>query len=722
MIKEFGIFGKRGVAGVQVFLMIFSLIAFCYMISFDVVRGDWYSDLPSLEEANALIDSGKKKVSSSNIPSSGRQLSSSDQESYNELLEQLKQNSETGAATTTSTADQSFIAQKLGTTAGSGWSALLSGLQWAAVAYGIGQLVGPIFGLEEDNVDALSWSLAAGAGIYEGFGSAYGTGGEGLWGMGSDFFASGGSNAIFGSLGWGIIVAAIIFAIMYKDTETKEVTFSCLPWQAPNGGEDCELCNDPDFPCSEYRCKSLGATCEIVNQGTTNEMCVNVNPMDTNPPVILPNKDMLTSGYEYTNVKTFPSPSPGFNIISNSRDGCLKAFSPLEFGISIDGEPAQCKIDFNHTESFDDMVSYIGGSNLYAYNHSERLSLPSPGDFQNSSIVLRNGDEMTLFIRCQDRNGNANENEYAVNFCIDPSPDTTPPVIEATSVLNGGCVAENTEKAEVKFYTNEPADCRWSHVNQDYDDMPEKMECKNKIYQVNAMQLYTCTSQLDGIAKDGSSFYIRCEDRATELGSNKMGESFVFNLRGSNGLLLRNLHPNGTITGGVSPMPVELYAETSYGCDNGRAICFYYDTRGQEWLRFGDTDNEDGINTQRLDLGEGSYSYDIKCIDSGGNLVEDSIDFTLNIDIDAPEIARIYEEGGMLKIVTLKNSRCSYTFDNCDFTFEEGTDMPYNNTPIHVTDWNNKKTYYIKCRDEFLNEEADCSVIVKPTDDFFSAV
>jgi len=69
----------------------------------------------------------------------------------------------------------------------------------------------------------------------------------------------------------------------------------------------------------------------------------------------------------------------------------------------------------------------------------------------------------------------------------------------------------------------------------------------------------------------------------------------------------------------------------------------------------------------------------------------------------------------MLKIVTVRDSECSYTFDNCDFTVAEGTQMPYANSTSHVADWNNEKTYYIKCTDKFTGEDAGCSMIVKPS-------
>ncbi|MDH3352931.1 MAG: hypothetical protein OEL87_00605, partial [Nanoarchaeota archaeon] len=518
----------------------------------------------------------------------------------------------------------------------------------------------------------------------------------------------------------GLGVGVVVFLAMYKTTETKIIEFNCMPWQAPVGGDNCEICNDIDLPCSEYRCKSLGQNCEIVNSGTVDEKCVNVNPRDVSPPVIKPNPQELTTGHQYTNVKNSP-PGPGFKIInSESSDGCLKAFTPLEFGITID-EPAQCKIDFNHTTKFDDMISYVGGSNLYLYNHSEHFSLPNAKTIGDSSLVLENGKDLTFFIRCKDKNGNENEAEYAVNFCIDPTPDTTAPRVEATSLTNGGCVAEDQDTAEVRFYTNEPADCRWSSQDQDYENMQNTMTCNGEIYQSNAAQLFTCVSELTGISREDTKFYIRCKDQpgAEENDRNTNKQSFEFSLIGSTGLKLRNIQPNETISGSISPFPVELRAETSFGCNDGQAICKYSATgNANDYVQFFDTNTEDGIHTQRLNLAAGTHQYFVQCVDAGGNLVEDSVTFTLDIDTTAPAIARIYEEDQMLKIITTKDSECSYTFDNCDFSFDEGTIMPYANSSTHVAEWKNDKTYYIKCRDEFRNEEADCSAVVRPTQNF----
>ncbi len=590
---------------------------------------------------------------------------------------------------------------------GGGLDALATGAQWALFAYGVGYMLGSLFGMSKQNTQALATAMAAGFGSYNFFST---------W----DVTAA---NKILANPLFGIGIGVFILILMYRKTDTEIVTFDCLTWQAPSGGNDCEICNYDTLPCSEYRCRSLGQNCELVNKGTTQEKCVNINPRDVNPPVISPNYNVITEGHKYTNVRTSP-PGPGFEIINlESSDGCLKAFTPLKFGITID-EPAQCKIDFNHTTNFDEMTSFIGGSNLYLYNHTEQFSLPGAETLEGSGLILENGKDITFFIRCKDKNGNENTAEYAVKMCIDPSPDTTAPLIKATSIMNSGCVAENQDSVNVEVYTNEPANCRWSFDDQSYENMQNQMICSNELYQINANQLFTCKTALTGISREGTKYYIRCEDQPnSEVNDrNRNRESFVFNLRGSTALKISKLLPNGTVFGAVNPAPIELYVQTLFGCNNGLSICDYSTTGNEgDFIMFYDTNNEDGVSTQKQSLGPGSHKYYIECIDEGGNIARDTIEFILDIDTSAPVIARIYEEEGLLKIVTVKESECAYNFANCDFTFEEGTEMPYANSTNHIAEWNKDKTYYIKCRDEFKNEDADCSAIVRLGENLFGA-
>ncbi|MEI6058861.1 MAG: hypothetical protein WCP89_03760, partial [archaeon] len=241
------------------------------------------------------------------------------------------------------------------------------------------------------------------------------------------------------------------------------------------------------------------------------------------------------------------------------------------------------------------------------------------------------------------------------------------------------------------------------------------------LYQVNALQLYTCRANLTGISRDDTQFYVRCKDKAgaEENDRNANSESYMFSLRGSTGMKMKDLLPNGTLFSSVSPASINLQVQTFFGCDNGKSICYYSTTgREQDYTMFFDTNKEDGFSTQKQELIAGRYNYYYKCVDSGGNVATGSTRFTLDIDTKAPVIARVYEEDKMLKIVTVRESECAYTFNNCDFTFAEGTSMPYANSTSHVAEWKKDKTFYIKCRDAYRNEEADCSMVVRPTDNF----
>lgn len=593
---------------------------------------------------------------------------------------------------------------------------ILTAVQWAAVAYSVGQIIGGMLDFNKKQRNALSYSLAGGTFVWSVLVNAKGK-------ILGDIFTSkigllGITKGGLISFGIGVVVATAIFLATYKDVDVDVITFECKPWQAPVGGDKCELCNSDNYPCTEYRCRSLGQNCKLVNKGTKQEKCVNIAPDDVTPPLITPNVKDLSPGLSYTNVRTSP-PSPGFTIIDkNSSDGCLKAFTPLRFGITTN-EPSQCKIDLNHTKRFEDMANFLGGSNYFKYNHTEKFVLPNKKAFENSSLVLVNGREMTFFLRCRDGAGNYNAAEYAVRFCIDPSPDTTPPRISATSIQNNACVAENQNNITVEFYTNEPAECRWSTIDQDYDSMKNQMSCDNKLYQLNALQLFTCRATLTGITRTKTDFYIRCADQpgSPDNERNKNKESFKFSLRGSNALKLKTLKPNGTIFGSVDPAPVELFVETMFGCNQGRSTCFY-STDKKDYILFFDTNNTDGISTQRLNLPGGNHDIGIRCVDDGGNFIQTSAKFKLDIDTSAPIIVRVYEEDNQLIIKTLRNSQCAYTTKSCDFTFQEGIKMPFDNSTVHAIEWNKKNTYYIKCRDKFRSEEADCSLIVRPTSYF----
>jgi len=606
--------------------------------------------------------------------------------------------------------------------AGSGLDAALGGLMWAGVAYGAGQLIGSLLGLEKEQTQALSLSLAAGVGVGKFVGVIFGKGGAGLDLVGGQGISQ---TSIIGAPGIGIVVAVVVFALTYKDTSEKTVIFECNPWDQPKGGTNCELCNKDsnNFPCTEYKCKSLGAACELLNAGTGNEKCSWVNKNDVTSPIISPNYEALTEGYTYKNVRIRP---PGIGMELTKENGeCIEAFTTIKFGISTN-EPTKCSIDYNHTTSIDNMTWAMGGSNDYEYNHTQILSLPGPTNINNEFPEIKNDGQYSMFIRCEDPNGNSNVDEYAVKFCVDKGPDTTPTRIEATSIINNAPVSYNTEKVNMTLYLNEPATCKWSKEDKDYNVMENTMSCVESITNFNSKMLYTCKGTLTGIEnRKDNDYYFRCKDqpRAQENERNKNTESYKFTIKGTQPLNIIEIGPNGTIEGGASPVAVKLSIETGNGYNDGDSVCYYSTTQNEkDYVKFYTTESYKHEQTQNLV--EGTYTYYYKCLDLGGNTEYNQTTFKVFIDKESPKIVRVKHDSagdetcggaGCLRISTNEESTCTYSTTTCNYETNKGIVMPYDNSKEHYAPWDTNNKYYIKCSDKSGNEPlpTECSIIIK---------
>ncbi len=718
---------KRGLAVSQVFLMILGMVSFAFMVGIGSSAQDDEVSLALTEEAierlqAVVIEPLPSSPAAATLPVPGTVLDIVPLATGTSATG----TSATGTSATGTSANSSNYPLFFKTDVGPLVGHLAEGFVWAVGAAAFVSLVGQLANIGgKDNIDVNAATVSVAGGILAGK-LTYGV----LQGIDGGFWK--GSKATPGNwwgskgvaTGVGVAIAWYLYTSQYEKETVKleSVSFQCMSWQAPRGGEDCDLCNKGPVPCSEYRCKSLGQGCEIENKGTAFEMCVYKGTREVNPPVIKPWDDKLTAGYAYTDVKLSP-PGPGFKIKkTDSVDSCIPAFTPIEFGVITD-KPAQCKIDVEYKDSFDSMATFMGGDNIYKYNHSEFLTLPKAKDIKNSSINLEMGNEMTLYLRCRDSWGNLNQAPYAVRFCVDSAPDATAPQIKATSIETESCVAADRNSTQVSFYTDEPAQCKWGFENQAYDSLPYNMSCTTQVYQVNSMMLYTCNTELTGVKREGTDYYVKCEDRQNEPKNlrNSMAQPVVFRLKGSNPLKLKTVLPNGTIYGGVSPMRVDLRAETLFGCDDNRAVCFY-SSSGLEssYVAFFDTDQTSGIHIQRLDLFAGTHTYFVKCVDAGGNVAISNTTFTLDIDTASPIVTRAYYEDDYLKLVTVRDSDCVYSADSCDFLFEEGILMPYAKSSTHIVAWENDKIFYVKCRDEFRNEPIDCSVVIQPKENFLN--
>lgn len=596
-------------------------------------------------------------------------------------------------------------------------SHLMTGLQWSLFVVGAIQVLGRLFGASDNLVNALSVAAFAGIMAWKGI----------LAVVEQTKWAGGQTGWLWNSAGFiGIGIGAAVFLMMYKEEKQKIVQFTCQPWQAPLGGVNCEKCNGDKFrPCSEYRCRALGQACQLLNAGTGNETCAWVSKFDVNSPKIQPSTDVLRPfGLVYVEDTSVRPPALGVKIVNKSRtDGCLAAFTPLQFGI-MTNEPSQCKIDYTHTKDIKDMQFFLGESNLFEYNHTQLLRLPAPAGPNSTGLPqISNDGTYSWYVRCQDANGNQNVDEYSVSYCIDPSPDTTPPIIESTSIASGNPVRYGADSVPIDVYTNELASCRWSRIDMSYDDMTNNMSCNNYNYQVNANLQYTCSGNLTAITdRTENKFFFRCKDTK----GNVNAQSYPLILKGSQPLDIIRMAPNGTIYGSTTTTTINLQVETSNGASDGKALCYYYTASGlntsldsTKYIQMFETNKF--VSKQSLDLSGGDYRTYFRCLDEGGNVAENYTSFTAVVDKQAPIVSRVYRElPDALKVVTNEDAQCSYSLTTCNFNVANGIAMLYSspdNKEVNLAKWKAGQTYYVKCKDFYGNEPStnQCSIIVGAT-------
>jgi len=683
----------KSVALSQIFILSLSLFSFVFIISeSSVVSAQWFipreASAPSGPNVPLPPGSITGDGGSSGVTTPGTDVPKTDGTSGNTLTDIF---------------DGSWAGAR-----GEFLGALAQGVAYGLTAYIALKMITGLLGVDDGTANAIS--AAGGAGFFAGSFISNLQLGKDLLGVSPTL--------------WGIGVGVIVFALTYKKESQKIYNFQCLPYESPVGGKDCEKCNNDQFrPCSEYRCRSLGQACELVNVGSLDEKCVWVNPNDALSPTITPWTVPLTENHRYTNHDTRPT-SLGTKIVKNgAQNGCLQAFTPLTFGI-ITNEPAQCKIDLEHKNIMDEMQFFFGNTNLYLYNHTQQFSLPSPDSLNAELPELQEDGKYDFFVRCRDKNGNENVDEFAVQLCVDPSPDTTAPIIVDTSIPSDSYVKFGVGSVPIQVYVNEPATCKWSTQDKEYSVMENEMKCATSLTQINARELYTCNTNLTGIVdKKENNFFFRCKDQPSkkEEERNVNVVSYKYNLRGSQNLNIISVAPNGTATGNTNTVPVNLKVVTDDGANEGIAICSFsasglpdsyvlmFETRAVE-------------HTQRLDLTTGDYNYKIKCVDYGGNAAEAEIKFSVKVDTTPPLVTRVYRDSSnnALKIVTNEDSSCAYSLNSCNFNFDEGIELlqiSSSNKKSHYSEWKPNLAYYIKCRDVFDNEPAPnaCSLVASAT-------
>ena len=551
--------------------------------------------------------------------------------------------------------------------------------------------------------------------------------------------------------GMWVYTAYKLVDVIAEDTKVVSVSSQCKPWQAPTLKEEdqCAKCNsdfvDEDNPensyvdengnpininafkkCSEYRCKSLGTSCALINKGTDKELCVSEFKFDVSPPTIEVWKEGTSE--EYRNRITKEGfDQPGFGIKEE-----IPEYQRFNLALKTD-EPSQCKMSFDNGNKFEEMSNTYFGGNIYDYYHIQPIFYASSKNRTTENTLTISTDvdkpkEHKLYVRCQDSQGNSNMNDFVITFTISGAPDITAPVIYGTSIGEEAYITSGQNETRLNLFVNEPGQCKFDLNPAQYNDMKGGTCITSG---VDSLGFYQCKftgepgagpmiKDINSKAGQVKYIYFKCQD--TSKNFNK--EAFRLTLRGSDPLLISEVMTepkavDNEIKTSLITTPVSLIVTTENGAKlNGQSVCKYTQ---QESLKDNYAAMSGGYFTETnssrhkiiLDqLSTGEHKFFIGCSDVAGNLAFNEISFSLTSDVNPPAIVRTYKDSGLqppvFKIELNEEGICK---DNLvQFDFDKEGNLMTKDGNVHISSSEQSNLYYVICRDSFNNTMSQAQI------------
>ncbi len=538
-----------------------------------------------------------------------------------------------------------------------------------------------------------------------------------------------------------LAIVALAISLFAEDYDTYPIKYSCEPWQAPVGGDDCEKCQAGDLPCTKYKCSSLGMSCKWISGGIEHSLCIDNYANDVTPPVI----KVLNVSVNNQELQGDISDT-GFKVTE-----CIDSFSWINVTLKTENElggddHAYCMYDYV-TVHWDDVLAangdlrrvYSRGDGWYSEEHefSEQVSTIHPGIYDLIPGVSEDKGKLNLNVRCMDPKGNSNAEEFRIEFSCITSKDETAPALRKFIPEDGSFIKHGETTRNLVVEMSEPVECKWGSTESvDFDSMAEEMNCFPSVGQDLSESGFpivgTCSDEITGLTEDENIIYIRCRDTNGNTNTedilytfyasqNELNiDSVVLTVHNPRGDPIYDLDDSRTrIFVGGSYSSVDLDVKTSGGSEGGDAECKYqFENSATSSLnRFFNTGNTDRHNTVFTSIPSGDHDLKIICEDSGGNVAEAMAMFELERDSFPPKVVRVFNEGGKLKLITDEEARCYYANDEvraCAFDIDNSTSMSSVFTKNHLTNWNAGEIYFVKCIDLFDTVTPSCAITVNP--------
>lgn len=493
----------------------------------------------------------------------------------------------------------------------------------------------------------------------------------------------------------------------YYDKEKRQevpVSSVCSPWVAPADGEDCGLCDVAvseggiavddgqgniytGYLCSEYRCKSLGQTCEFIpeNQGTGRSTCISIE-LDTNAPIMsLWKEEMDAQGIEYAY-------DPETKVVEMEN---APIYTSIHFPILTD-DYAQCKLS-DDSGNLQLLTSGVNTDELYnSLNYIIEDPIAGFSTEHNITYMLSEGDtDYTFNIYCTNYYEQTTLAPFLFKVHTTAEPDTSPPDIDSIYPVSGAQVPYADSSVDVALYLNEYASCKYSTSDLDvYDSMEGEFGTCD-----SSQGLFEAICQANVPLSEGTTtLYFLCQDQS----GNTQTDAEQWYVSKSEALEITQTSPSGTLY----TNDITLQVNTGNGGDNGNAVCSYSgesDSLQEMYLSSGT------YHEQSLGLDKGEYTFSVSCVDSIGNTAESDITFTVDKDESAAEIESVYYLGSTLYVITNEASNCQW--DNEVFSYGGGSDLAGTASTDHTLSISDlTQEYVIVCIDGYGNEMAAFTV------------
>lgn len=546
-----------------------------------------------------------------------------------------------------------------------------------------------------------------------------------------------------------------LFPVFFGKGEPTSFEYKCTSRKAPLN-ENCQKCNEEGSICTKYSCEAIGKNCEFMPSGT----CESKADL-TSPNITLNCPSSASIGIQQPiniSLTTSETSYCRFNL-----DSALASYDvmPYDFGndwgmqhkvvLSVPGSNARTIGNASQyplilkAGTYNVFIRCIDGRSNGDTDPAKlcTFEVPKTPD-KNPPVILKfmpitntpiiyntTSKKIDMLVNepveckwsLKDQNYTLMENSFNCSNTLTFSNTVSGYNCQATLRNVTKNAGNNT-----KFYIR----CKDQPYLISQDKIRDYLKADGySDSQINSVisgtyseEQITTFMQNDGYSSaeiaDFLSMYRNMETATYSRNTND--RSAVYTLKASQKLEITELSPKNRVTLGPNFADWNLTVKTAGGGYDGITECKWslsyknISTAYSAFIATQSTFKSQSINQKT----EGDYVLSVICADDSDNTANYTGPLEIRYDRISPEITRVYNDKGNIKITTNEPAMCKFTnlFSvglGCAFTISHPnlTAMVDSSTTEHSSIWKKGASYFVKCQDFYGNENTLCGTIAK---------